>query len=103
MLGRAIFGNPYVFAGRTVGQSDEGGESNSGTAKPITTAERLNALATLARNFEQLRPTKSFHIFRKHIKAFVSGFDGAAELRAQLMECENSDQVASVIASTNLV
>jgi tRNA-dihydrouridine synthase len=82
MLGRAIFGNPYVFAGRT--------------SEDISTAERLTALATLARYFEELRPTKSFHIFRKHIKAFVSGFDGAAELRVKLMECENSKEIEEV-------
>jgi tRNA-dihydrouridine synthase len=96
MLGRAIFGNPYLFSRRTPDQSTDGSE-----ARAIT--ERLCALATLAHNFEQLRPSKSFHIFRKHIKAFVSGFDGAAELRQELMECENNEQVARVIASTNLV
>lgn len=84
MLGRAIFGNPWVFAGKN--------------PEDISQPERLNALATLARYFEDIRPAKSFHIFRKHIKAFVSGFDNAAELRAQLMECENAEQVEAVIA-----
>jgi nifR3 family TIM-barrel protein len=79
MLGRAIFGNPYVFAGKT--------------SEEITLTERLNALASLARSFDQLTPPKSFHIFKKHIKAFVAGFDGAAELRAKLMACENSAEI----------
>jgi nifR3 family TIM-barrel protein len=93
MLGRAIFGNPYVF-------------SNAASNKHVSTlpeelsaAERLHALATLAHYFEQLTPPKSFHIFRKHIKAFVTGFDGAAELRAKLMECETSLQIEDAIQS----
>lgn len=83
MLGRAIFGNPWVFAGIDPEQ--------------VLQEERLNALATLARYFEDIRPAKSFHIFRKHIKAFVHGFDNAAELRATLMECENSAQIDQII------
>jgi tRNA-dihydrouridine synthase len=85
MLGRAIFGNPWLFSGRT--------------AADITEAERLNALATLAHYFEHITPPKSFSIFKKHIKAFVSGFDGAAELRAKLFEAENADQVSEIVHS----
>ena len=66
-------------------------------------AERLTALASLARYFEQLTPSKSFHIFKKHIKAFVSGFDGAAELRAKLMECETAQEIENVIAGSGLL
>ncbi len=84
MLGRAIFGNPWVFAGR----------------KPEDTppAERLAALVALARGFEELRPRKSFHILKKHIKAFATGFDGAAELRAKLMETESAEALAQVVS-----
>jgi nifR3 family TIM-barrel protein len=85
MLGKAIFGNPWLFAGR----------------KPEDTpiGERLAALVSLAREFEALRPQKSFHILKKHIKAFVAGFDGAAELRTKLMETENAEALASVVAA----
>jgi tRNA-dihydrouridine synthase len=82
MLGRAIFGNPYVFKNRTSDLQD---------------MERLNALASLAHSFDQLKPPKSFYIFKKHIKAFVTGFDGAAELRADLMACENSIEIEQVL------
>jgi nifR3 family TIM-barrel protein len=85
MFGRGIFGNPWLFSGRT--------------HEEISLNEKLDALASLAHSFEALRPTKSFHIFKKHIKAFVIGFDGAAELRAKLMECEDSIQVVEVISS----
>jgi tRNA-dihydrouridine synthase len=69
----------------------------------MSISEKLSTLARLSEYFDQIVFTKSFHIFKKHIKAFVSGFDGAAELRAQLMDCENSTDIKSVIADSNLV
>jgi tRNA-dihydrouridine synthase len=72
MLGRAIFGNPWVFTGRT--------------SEDIRPAEKLEALGKLTQYFEELTPAKSFHLLKKHVKAFVSGWDNAAELRAKLMD-----------------
>ncbi len=89
MLGRAIFGNPYVFAGKA--------------STDVSVGERLAALTMLAHMFESITPPKSFSIFRKHIKAFVSGFDGAAELRAKLMDCENSEAIENVITASGLL
>ncbi len=89
MIGRGIFGNPWVFAGRTA------------TDTPI--AEKLTALITLAHAFEALRPKKSFHILKKHIKAFVTGFDGAADIRARLMETENADELEAAVRTTGIV
>jgi len=34
---------------------------------------------------------------KKHFKAYVNGFDGAKELRVELMETENSKQVEKII------
>lgn len=84
MLGRAMFGNPWVFAG------------NKSEDTPL--ALSLAALTELAQGFEKLTPRKNFSILKKHVKAFVTGFDGAAELRAQLMEAETADELSAVIA-----
>lgn len=85
MIGRGMFGNPWIFAGR----------------KPEDTllSEKLEALIELAHGFEQLAPKKNFSILKKHIKAFVTGFDGAAELRAQLMQTESADQLEEAIST----
>ena len=83
MLGRAMFGNPWVFAGRKLEDT------------PL--AEKLAALVELAHGFEKISPPKHFAILKKHIKAFVTGFDGAAELRALLMQAENANELASAI------
>ena len=74
MLGRAIYGNPWVFTGRV--PSD------------LSPRERLEALHKLATYFDELRPQKSFHLLKKHFKAFVQGWEGASELRRELMETE---------------
>ena len=86
MLGRAMFGNPWVFAGR----------------KPEDTplAEKLAALVELAHGFEKLSPPKHFAILKKHIKAFVTGFDGAASLRAKLMAAENATELEKIALDT---
>lgn len=82
MLGRAIFGNPWVFS--------------THTRKDIPHSERLAALLVLAHFFEELNPPKHFNIFKKHIKAFVFGFDGAAEFRSLLMEAEDVSQLVQI-------
>lgn len=83
MIGRAIFGNPWFFTGRTF---------NDASAK-----ERIAALVTLSRFFEELSSIKPFHIFKKHIKAFVSGFPRASELRVELMDTHSADELIAVL------
>lgn len=83
MIGRGIFGNPWVFAGRK--------------AEEVPKEEKLVALVELAKEFEKLNPPKSFAILKKHIKAFVTGYDGAAELRATLMTAENATELEGLV------
>ncbi len=83
MLGRAVFGNPWIFAGR----KSEG----------IPLSEKLAALIELAQEFEKLSPPKSFSILKKHVKAFVTGFSGAADLRAKLMTANSAIELEKLI------
>ena len=46
---------------------------------------------------EKLGDIKSFAIMKKHFKAYVNGFDGAKELRVQLMECNTSKEVEMIV------
>lgn len=74
MLGRAIFGNPWLF--------DE-----SVIYDQIPLAERLRVMVEHTHAFEKmLGEYKPFALMKKHYKAYVSGFDGAKELRMMLME-----------------
>ena len=80
MLGRAIFGNPWLF-----------------TNKIPTTDEKLRVMVEHTKLFEQLCSHKSFAIMKKHYKAYVNGWDGAKELRMKLMEAGNSGEVEMIV------
>lgn len=88
MIGRGMFGNPWVFAGRK--------------AADILLVEKLAALTELAHEFEKLSPPKNFSILKKHIKAFVTGFDGAADMRATLMEARDATELETAIRTADV-
>jgi nifR3 family TIM-barrel protein len=84
MIGRGLFGNPWLFSGRLL--SD------------ITPAERLKVMLEHTKTFVKLLGKhKNFAIMKKHFKAYVSGWDGAKELRANLMEAESVKEVEKVV------
>lgn len=83
MLGRAIFGNPWLFA-----------DKNS---KP-SLKERLNVMLEHTFLFKELLgDTKSFAVMKKHYKSYIGEFSGAKELRLKCMESTNADEVKEVI------
>jgi nifR3 family TIM-barrel protein len=90
MVGRGIFGNPWFFnkelykAGKT--------------KKDISIDERLKVMLEHAKTFEKhLGKVKNFANMKKHFKAYVSGFDGAKELRVKLMESERLGEVEGIV------
>jgi len=83
MLGRAIFGNPWLFTGRAL--------------EEVSQEERLEALRKLTEYFSELTPPKHFHILKKHFKAFVHGWPGASELRGKLMETNSREELEAVL------
>ena len=86
MLGRAIFGNPWLF---------------SKNSEP-SLQERLSVLLEHTKLFEELLgDTKSFALMKKHFKSYVNGFDNSKEVREKLMEAQNSDDVARIIKGYN--
>jgi nifR3 family TIM-barrel protein len=83
MLGRAIFGNPWLF------------DPNH---KIPTVEEKLRVAIEHTKLFEALLGGyKNFALMKKHYKAYVNGFDGAKELRVKLMEVENAQQVEDIV------
>ncbi len=74
MIGRGIFGNPWLFNKAVESQS-------------ISLQEKLKVMVEHTYLFEKiLGEHKNFDIMKKHYKAYVNGFDGAKELRIKLME-----------------
>ncbi|MBP6974966.1 MAG: tRNA-dihydrouridine synthase, partial [Candidatus Pacebacteria bacterium] len=100
MLGRAIFGNPWLFknlVGDVSGAASDAGAP--GPAYTPTIQEKLNAMVEHTKIFEtHLGDIKNFAIMKKHYKAYVNGFDGAKELRMELMEkATDSEEVKGVV------
>lgn len=89
MIGRGIFGNPWFF--------------NESHTEPTTIRERLSAMVEHAKLFEKLLgEIKPFEIMKKHFKAYVSGFDGAKEVRMKFMACHTANEVEKVFHSLKL-
>lgn len=81
MLGRAIFGNPWLFREYVP-----------------TIEEKLRVMVEHTKLFEELLGQyKNFAIMKKHYKAYVNGFDGAVELRIRLMEAETAQEVEEIV------
>ena len=100
MLGRAIFGNPWLFAGlsgRT--RSDlEISELRSDLVRQPTTEEKLRVMVEHTKLFhELLGDVKNFAVMKKHFKAYVNGWGGAKELRMKLMETETPEEVEGIV------
>jgi tRNA-dihydrouridine synthase len=69
-------------------------------SNPPTPQERLRLLLEHATLFEKkFTGIKNFAVMKKHFKAYVFGWDGAKELRAQLMETNNVKEVKKVISN----
>lgn len=101
MIGRGIFGNAEFFREKEKARDDfkKGVIGDMSDYHPERgREERLAQLTEHAELFEELLgDAKNFYIMKKHFKAYVSGFEGAKELRSELMECESSEQVSEKI------
>lgn len=85
MFGRAIFGNPFLFANKNVLSGVEG------------LKQKLEVMIEHTKLFEkELAPHKNFAIMKKHYKAYVNGFEGAKELRVKLMEAKDAQEVENI-------
>lgn len=88
MLGRAIFGNPWLFANK----------------RKISEKERFRTLARHAELFEKtFVGIKSFEVMKKHFKAYTSGFAGAVMLRAKLMRVNSADELKTLLRSEKII
>ncbi len=76
MLGRAIYGNPWLYARRVSSPTRE--------EKILALIEHLNLFQEL------MADTQNYAVMKKHFKAYISGWNGAKEERVRLMETENS-------------
>ena len=84
MIGRGIFHNPWAFE------------------REITEHTVEERLAALTRHLDIFEATwqdgeKRFDPLKRFFKIYVQGFDGAAQLRAKLMDCKTIVEVRSTL------
>ncbi len=80
LVGRATCGNPWFFSG----------------IEP-TIKDRFKAAIDHARCFEEMSMKHAFFAMRKHLAWYCKGFDGARELRKELMQTNNSEDVKKIL------
>ncbi len=84
MLGRAIFGNPWLFS--------EKGKPNWN--------EVFSTIVYHSAEFErEYAGVKNFAIMRKFFGAYVAGHPRASEIKVELMKCDTASGVESVLKS----
>ncbi|HRH31289.1 MAG TPA: tRNA-dihydrouridine synthase, partial [Candidatus Paceibacterota bacterium] len=125
MIGRSIFGNPWLFAKSTAEKKSPAkkisytisnivaqfkqtffGIKNrywlrAAESQGIAKEDRLRVLVEHCKLYEELLgDIKSFSIMKKHFKAYVNGWHGSKELRMELMEAKNAADVERIIFDT---
>ena len=86
MIGRAVFGNPWLFA----------------SEKKINFEKKLSILLEHTKLFEKINKGKNFDVMKKHFKSYISEFPRAKEMRIKLMNCKNAGEVEKIILEVNL-
>jgi nifR3 family TIM-barrel protein len=111
MLGRAIYGNPWLFSDRkdepTKNEKilalvehlklfDEllGDTSNYAV---ITDDKSSDIASSLGRDESKLSSCSSFATMKKHFKAYINDWDGAKELRIKLMETSSISEAVKIL------
>ncbi len=85
MIGRGIFGNPWLFNPKT--NKDD-----------LPIEKQLKVMLEHAKLFEKLyKNKKNFDVMKKHFKAYAAGFPEAKELRIKLMAVKNSNEAKKIV------
>lgn len=87
MIGRGVFHDPYVFAGKS----------------PWESIDRDERVAMYHRHVQLFADTwrtgeRNIKTLNKFCKVYISDFDGAKELREQLMEANSTDELLSLLS-----
>ncbi len=89
MIGRGIFHDPYVFA----------------DGSPWQTIDRKERIALYRRHVSLFAETwqnneRPIHTLNKFCKIYINGFDGAKELREQLMAAQSAEELLALLRVT---
>jgi tRNA-dihydrouridine synthase len=82
LIGRAAFGNPWVFQGEEVDMKT-----------------KLNTALLHTQQFLKMTPEQNFLSLRKHLAWYCKGFPNATELRAAMVRVNTPEDIEQIIAS----
>lgn len=109
MIGRGVFANPFCFAANDAGclhsqnnlEQNETISTNNDSAV-IRCTELFNLLNYHLDLFDRYQPQtgRPFETLKRFFKIYVKGFDGAKELRDQLMHATSTDEARNFIKNT---
>lgn len=111
MIGRGVFHNPYLFQKRnpSVAKSltgswhtrdDKLDLASVSSLSNKTIHQRLGLLLHHTRLFDSYwQGSKPFANLKKYFKIYCQGFEGAKDLRMQLMETKSSTEVFDVVSA----
>ena len=86
MIGRGVFENPFAFNPNLLKSAD------------IPTADKLQMLKYhLNLWVKTWGEAKNYQVLKKFFKIYISGFDGAGSLRAQLMATNNTGEALEIL------
>ncbi len=92
MVGRAAFGTPDFFLSTSLKAQSVTPKTDKQSKVQMLT-EHLSLFDTLL-----LKPKhKGYHVMKKHFKAYIGGWSGAKELRAQLMATSSPAEAREVL------
>ncbi len=95
MLGRAIFGNPFLFQ-HSAGRWDL--DRHLSTECENVKEVKIKALSEHLKLFDELlSATTNYATMKKHFASYVKGWPGAKELRMKLMETNSVAEALSIV------
>ena len=86
MIGRGVFGNPWIFS----------------DTDAVNLKDKIEALKEHIKIFNKLllQPKhKHYDVMKKHFKAYINGFDGAGKIREKLMNTHSPDESLKILTN----
>lgn len=85
MVGRKVLGNPWFFNRKI-------------KIEKVPLSERLKVMVEHAKILEkELKSVKNYDLIKKHYAMYARGFNGAKELRLELMKTKNAKQAEKAV------
>ena len=100
MIGRGVFENPYCFTEHVATKAElmELLNYHLDLFDEMDAKLRMKRAQALGEGLDVPVRGLAFEPLKHYFKIYVHGFDGAAELRAKMMECRDTREVRKVLA-----